>query len=39
VGAGGGSIAIGRLRVGDKKLAAREAATALGLAIGKPLAN
>jgi hypothetical protein len=31
VGAGGGSIAIGRLRVGDKKLAAREAATALAL--------
>lgn len=37
VGAGGGSIAIGRLRVGDKKLAAREAATALGLKVGDHL--
>jgi len=37
VGAGGGSIAVGRLRVGDKKLAAGEAAAALGLAVGQPL--
>ena len=37
VGAGGGSIAVGRLRVGDKKLAAGEAAAALGLAVGPPL--
>lgn len=37
VGAGGGSIAIGRLRVGDKKLAAPDAAAALRLAVGAPL--
>jgi len=37
VGASGGSIAIGRVRVGDKKLAAREAATALGLKVGERL--
>lgn len=37
VGAGGGSIRIGRMRSGDKKLAARDAATALGLAVGAPL--
>jgi methionyl-tRNA formyltransferase len=37
VGASGGSIAIGRLRVGDKKLAAGDAAAALGLAVGQPL--
>jgi methionyl-tRNA formyltransferase len=37
VGAGVGSIAIGRLRVGDKKLAARDAASALGLTVGAPL--
>jgi len=37
VSARGGSIAIGRLRAGDKKLAARDAAAALGLAVGHPL--
>jgi methionyl-tRNA formyltransferase len=36
VGSNGGSIRIARLRVGDKKLAAREAAAALGLRIGQP---
>lgn len=34
VGAAGGAIRIGRLRVGDKKLAAAEAAGALGLSVG-----
>jgi methionyl-tRNA formyltransferase len=37
IGADGGAILIGRLRVGDKKLTAREAATALGVFVGKPL--
>jgi methionyl-tRNA formyltransferase len=34
VGARGGSIAVGRLRVGDKKIAAAEAAGAMGLSVG-----
>jgi methionyl-tRNA formyltransferase len=38
VGAGGGSILIGRLRVGDKKVAARDGAATLGLSIGNPIA-
>lgn len=39
IGAAGGAIRIGRLRAGDKKLAAAEAATALGLRPGEPLAR
>ena len=39
VGARGGSIAIGRLRVGDKKVAASDAAAALGLVVGMPLGD
>lgn len=38
IGAGGGGVAIGRLRVGDKKVAAADAAVALGLSVGKPFA-
>ena len=34
VGSSGGSIRVARLRVGDKKLAAREAAESLGLPVG-----
>jgi methionyl-tRNA formyltransferase len=34
IGAGGGAVRIGRLRVGDKKLAAAEAAGTLGLSVG-----
>lgn len=37
VGAAGGAILIARLRAGDKKLAAREAANALGLRVGERL--
>jgi methionyl-tRNA formyltransferase len=37
VGAAGGSVLIGRLRAGDKKLAARDAAPALGLTVGAAL--
>jgi methionyl-tRNA formyltransferase len=37
VGASGGAVRIGRLRVGDKKLAAAEAAAALGLTVGQVL--
>jgi methionyl-tRNA formyltransferase len=37
VGAGGGSIAIGRLRVGDKKVAAADAAKLLGINVGSRL--
>ncbi len=37
IGAHGGSITIGRMRFGDKKLAAREAAAALNLAAGASL--
>jgi methionyl-tRNA formyltransferase len=37
IGAQGGSITIGRLRVADEKLAARDAATALGLGVGERL--
>lgn len=36
VGARGGGIRIARLRVGDKKVAAREGAEALGLRVGQP---
>jgi methionyl-tRNA formyltransferase len=39
VGAAGGAVRIGRLRVGAKKLAAGEAATALGLAVGDRLGD
>ena len=39
VGAGAGSILIGRLRIGDKKVAARDAAARLGLTVGAPLAS
>jgi methionyl-tRNA formyltransferase len=39
IGAAGGSVLIGRMRVGDKKLAASEAAARLGLAVGQPLAR
>lgn len=39
IGARNGSIAIGRLRVGDKKLAAPDAAAALGLTVGMPLGD
>lgn len=39
IGARDGAIVVGRLRVGDKKLAASDAATALGLAVGKPMAD
>jgi methionyl-tRNA formyltransferase len=39
VAAGDGSIAIRRLRVGDKKIAAPEAAAALRLVVGAPLAD
>lgn len=37
VGAGDGSILVGRLRVGDKKIAARDAAATLGLTVGTRL--
>jgi len=37
IAARGGSIAIGRMRVGEKKIAAREAATALGFTVGESL--
>jgi methionyl-tRNA formyltransferase len=37
--AAGGAIRIGRLRVGDKKLAARDAAVSLGLTVGEPIAG
>jgi len=37
VGATGGAVRIGRLRVGDKKLAAAEAAARLGLTVGDPM--
>jgi methionyl-tRNA formyltransferase len=39
IGAAGGSILVGRMRVGDKKLAASEAAARLGLAVGQSLAG
>jgi methionyl-tRNA formyltransferase len=39
VGTRDGSIAIGRLRVGDRKVAAPDAATALGLVVGQPLGD
>ncbi|MGH7785807.1 MAG: methionyl-tRNA formyltransferase [Candidatus Binatia bacterium] len=39
VAASGGAIRIGRLRVGDQKLAAREAAASLGLSVGQPIAG
>jgi methionyl-tRNA formyltransferase len=37
IGAEGGAILVGRVRVGDKKIAAREAAALLGLQVGAPL--
>ena len=39
VGTRDGSIAIGRLRIGDKKVAAPDAATALGLVVGQSLGD
>lgn len=39
VGARAGTIAIGRLRVGDKKVAASDAAAALSLVVGQPLGD
>lgn len=39
VGAAGGAVRIGRMRAGDKKLAAHAAATALGLAVGQRLGD
>jgi methionyl-tRNA formyltransferase len=39
VGAGDGSIAIGRIRAGDKKIAATDAAAALNLTVGNTLAG
>ena len=37
IGAVGGAILVGRMRVGDKKIAAREAATALRVVVGQRL--
>jgi methionyl-tRNA formyltransferase len=39
VGAGEGAIAIGRIRAGDRKIAARDAAAALNLTVGNTLAG
>jgi methionyl-tRNA formyltransferase len=39
VGALGGAVRVGRLRVGDKKVAAHEGAAALGLTVGQPISD
>jgi hypothetical protein len=39
VGAQGGAVRVGRLRVGDKKVAAHEAAASLGLSPGQPFGD
>ena len=39
IGGSGGAIRVGRMKAGDKKVAAQEAAAALGLAVGSPLSK
>jgi methionyl-tRNA formyltransferase len=39
LGARGGSLVIGRLRVGDRKIAARDGAASLGLQVGAPIGD
>jgi methionyl-tRNA formyltransferase len=39
IGAAGGAVRIGRMRLGDKKVTALDAAAALGLTVGRPVAD